>query len=102
MERVFLSESKVLSARKLTLLKDKKTASEMPAFFDLVTPIFECANKAFAMWEKDNKNIYYERVPPEGECQPPAPAFLSKVTPYQEPYAVPPQISFQQAGCCVM
>jgi len=92
----------VVSPEVDSLLKDKKTASEMPAFFDLVTPIFECANKAFAMWEKDNKNIYYERVPPEGECQPPAPAFLSKVTPYQEPYAVPPQISFQQAGCCVM
>jgi len=85
-----------------SLLKDRKTAAEMPSFLDIIRPIFETATKAFASWEKDNKNIYYERVPPAGECPPPPPAFLSKVTPYAEPYAIPPQISFQQAGCIVM
>jgi len=85
-----------------SLLKDRKTAAEMPSFLEVVSPIFDTATKLFASWEKDNKNIYYERVPPAGECPPPPPAFLSKVTPYAEPYAIPPQISFQQAGCLVM
>jgi len=84
------------------LLKDSKTISEMPSFLELVKPVFETAAKDFATWEKDNANIYYERVPPVGECPAPAPAFLSKVTPFAEPFAIPPQISFQQSGCLIM
>jgi len=84
------------------LLADPKTAAEMPSFRDLVNPVFDCCRKSFAAWEKDNTNIYYERVPPAGENPPPPPTYLSKVTPYSEPYGIPPQISFQQAGCLVM
>jgi len=84
------------------LLTDKKVVSEMPSFLEVVKPIFDTARKDFASWEKDNTNIYYERVPPAAECPPPPPAQLAKVTPYAEPVPVPPQISFQQAGCLVM
>jgi len=84
------------------LLTDAKTSSEMPSFLALVQPVFDGCRKLFASWEKDNTNIYYERVPPANENPPPPAAFLSKVTPYAEPYAIPPQISFQQSMCLVM
>jgi len=84
------------------LLTDSKTASEMPSFLALSKEVFDVCEKIFASWEKDNSNIYYERVPPASENPPPPPAYLSKVTPYAEPYAVPPQISFQPSACVVM
>jgi len=85
-----------------SLLKDKKALAEMPSFIELINPVFDFASKSFATWEKDNKNIYYERVPDASDCPPPKPACLAKITPYQEPFAIPPQISFQQASCLVM
>jgi len=84
------------------LLSDPKIATEMPSFLATIKPVIEACRNMFASWEKDNHNIYYERVPPAEENPPPPPAFLSKVTPYAEPYGIPPQISFQQAGCLVM
>jgi len=84
------------------LLVDRKVIAEMPSFLEAVKPVFETARNDFASWEKDNTNIYYERVPPAAECPPPAPAFLSKVTDFAEPVPIPPQISFQQAGCSIM
>ena len=84
------------------LLTDPKTSADMPSFMGIVSPVFENCRKLFAEWEKDNTNIYFERVPPAAENPPPPAAFLSKVTPYAEPYAIPPQIYFQQSMCLVM
>lgn len=84
------------------LLHDSRVAAALPGFLAAITPVLTPACATFAMWQRDNTNIYYERVPSPAELPLPAPALLSKPTPYSEPAPIVPHISCQSDSCLLM
>ena len=84
------------------LLHDSRVAADLPRFLAAVTPVLTPAGTAFTTWQRDNTNIYFERVPPPAELPLPPPALLSKATPYAEPAPIVPHIVCQADACNIM